>query len=120
MTQIGPDAPANLDAVTCTRADRLARATPAEMEAALSFLSMLDPEAFEIAFAAVPATSHDDDEPVPMCRGCGGLVGIFPDRGLRWFHVRGNSLASGSQQVHDPGHAPEVTWILPDEDLADL
>jgi hypothetical protein len=120
MTQTGPNAPANLDAAAWRRADRLARTTPGEMEAALGLLSMLDPEAFEIAFTAVPTTPHDDDEPVPVCRECGGLVGIFPDRGLHWLHVRGNGIASGAQQVYDPGHAPEVIWILPDEELDNL
>lgn len=121
MTQIGQNALANLDAVARKRADRLARATPGEMEAALRLLSLFDPEAFEIAFTAVPAASDDDDdEPVPVCRGCGGLVGMFPDQGLHWFHVRGDGIASGAQQTYDPGHAPEVIWILPDEDLDDL
>ena len=121
MTQTGPNAPAKLDEVARKRADRLARTTPGEMEAALSLLSMLDPEAFEIAFTAVPTTPHDDeDEPVPVCQRCGGLAGMFPDRGLRWLHVRGDGITSGAQQVYDPGHAPEVIWILPDEELDDL
>lgn len=121
MTQTGPNAPANLDAVARKRADRIARATPGEMEAALGLLSMLEPEAFEIAFTAAPTTPHDDDdEPIPVCQECGGLVGIFPDRGMRWLHVRGNGIASGAQQAYNPGHAPVVTWILPDEDLDDL
>jgi hypothetical protein len=55
-----------------------------------------------------------------VCRQCGGLVGIFPDRGLRWQHFRGDATTSGAQQVYEPGHAPEVTWILPDEDPDDL
>jgi hypothetical protein len=85
---------------------------------------MLDPEAFEIAFTAVrPAAGDDCDDgggPIPVCRQCGGLAGIFPDRGLRWQRVRGDAITSGTQQTYDPGHAPEVTWILPDEDLYDL
>jgi hypothetical protein len=121
MTQTGPDSPANLDAVARKRADRLARTTPGEMEAALSLLSMLDPEAFEIAFTAVPATRHDDDEePIPVCRECGGLVGIFPDRGLRSLHIRADGITFDAQQTYDPGHPPVVTWIMPDEDLDDL
>ena len=61
ITQSGPNAYANvddaragLDASASKRADRLARDTTNQMEAALALLSMLDPEAFEIAFAAVP------------------------------------------------------------------
>jgi hypothetical protein len=54
MTQSGPNTPADLDASARGRADRLARATADQMEAALALLSMLDPEAFEIAFTAIP------------------------------------------------------------------
>jgi hypothetical protein len=90
------------------------------MEAALALLSMLDPEAFEIAFTAVPSAASDDDEAIPVCRACGGLVAIFPDRGLHWQHLRGDGITSGTQQVYDPSHAPEVTWILPGEDPDDL
>jgi hypothetical protein len=92
------------------------------LEAALALLSMLDPEAFEIAFTAVPLAPHDDgdDEPMAVCGQCGGLVGLFPDRGLRWLHVRGGGITSGAQQIYEPGHGPEVTWILPDEDPEDL
>jgi len=121
MTQPGSNAHARtgLDASARQRADRLARATAGQMEAALALLSMLDPEAFEIAFTAVPSAAGDDcdGEPIPVCRQCGGLVGIFPDRGLRWQHVHGDAI---TQQSYDPGHTPEVTWILPGEDPDDL
>jgi hypothetical protein len=129
MTQPGPyahtyldGACAGLDASARSRADRLARATAGQMEAALGLLSMLDPEVFEIAFTAVPLALHDDgdDEPIPVCRQCGGLVGIFPDHGLHWQHFRGDRTTSGAQQIYQPGHVPEVTWILPDEDPDDL
>ena len=128
MTQSRPNAHAQLDNACASpdasarqRADRLAMATPAQMEAALGLLSMLDPEAFGIAFTAVPPVPHDNgDEPVPVCRHCGCLAGIFPDRGLRWLHVRSDATTAGTQQVYDPGHAPEVTWILPDEDPDNL
>jgi len=121
MTQSGSIAHADLDAAARKRADRLARATPGQMQAALGLLSMLDPEAFEIAFTAVPAAPGDDgDEPVAMCLHCGGLVGVFSDRGMHWQHFRGDGITSAAPQVYDPGHAPEVTWILPDEDPDDL
>ena len=122
ITQSGPDAYVNPDASARERADRLARATTDQMEAALALLSMLDPEAFEIAFTAVPvAASGDcDDEPIPVCRECGGLAGIFPDHGLRWQHFRGDDATSGAQQIYEPGHDPAVTWILPDEGPDDL
>jgi hypothetical protein len=122
MTQSGPNAHAGLDASARGRADRLARADAGQMQVALALLSMLDPEAFEIAFTAVPVApdGDSDEEPIPVCRQCGGLVGIFPDRGLRWQHFRGNSITSSTQQIYEQGHAPEVTWILPDEDPDDL
>ena len=128
ITQPGPNAHSDLDGACADldlsarkRAERLARATADQMEAALALLSMLDPEAFKIAFTALPLASDDcDDEPIPVCRQCGGLAGIFPDRGLRWQHFRGDGTTSGAQQIYQPGHAPEVTWILPDEDPDDL
>jgi hypothetical protein len=85
-------------------------------------LGMLDPEAFEIAFTAVPLSPGDDGdyEPIPVCRECGGLVGIFPDHSLGWQHYRGDGTTSGAQRIYDPGHSPEVTWILPDESPDDL
>jgi len=122
MTQSGPNAHADLDAAARKRADRLASATVGQMQAALALLSMLDPEAFEIAFTAVPPAPSDDgdEEPIAVCRQCGGLVGIFPDRGLRWLHFRGDGITSAAPQVYEPGHVPEVTWILPDEGPDDL
>lgn len=108
----------NPDVSARHRADRLARATTGQMEAALAYLSVIDPEAFEIAFTAVtPDASEmpEDDEAIPVCRRCGGLAGIFLNRGLHWQHFRGDSVTSGAQETYDPGHAPEVTWILPGE-----
>jgi len=75
---------------------------------------------FEIAFTAVPVAADDSDEPISVCRECGGLVGIFPDHGLRWRHFRGDGTTSGAQQIYEPGHDPAVTWILPSEDPDDL
>jgi hypothetical protein len=40
------------DAAARRRRDRLARANAGDMEAALAFLGMIDPEAFEIALTA--------------------------------------------------------------------
>ena len=57
ITQSGPNAHANPDGACAGRdaaARRLAWATAGELEAALALLSMLDPEAFEIACTAVP------------------------------------------------------------------
>ena len=119
IAQPGQDAHQNPDPAARHRADRLAKASADQMEAALAYLSMIDPEAFEIAFTAVtPAADEipEDDEAVPLCRQCGGLVGIFLSRGLQWQHFRGDGITSGTQQIYDPGHAAEVAWISPDED----
>ena len=122
ITQPDQPAHANPDAAARHRSDRLAMATVDQMQAALAFLSVLDPEAFEIAFTAVtPARDgseddrNEDDEALPACRRCGASVGIFPDHGLDWRHYRGDGITSGAQHIYDPGHAPDVTWCLPDE-----
>jgi hypothetical protein len=112
------------DAAARKRADRLAKATTDQMQAALAFLSMIDAEAFEIAFTAVaPAPAEDgseDEDPIPLCATCGAPVGIFPEIVLSWRHFRGDATASGTHQTYDPGHAPEVAWYLPDEDPEEL
>jgi hypothetical protein len=66
IAQPGHDAHPNPDQSARQRADQLAKATTDQMESALAYLSMIDPEAFEIAFTAVaPAASeiHEDEEP---------------------------------------------------------
>ena len=120
ITQPANAAHANPDVAARQRADRLAKATVDQMQAALGFLSVIDPEAFEIAFSAVSLAAPDDhpedDEPVPVCRACGAQVGIFPEHGgLDWRHYQGDGVTSGAQQIYNPGHVPEVTWCLPDE-----
>ena len=62
----------------------------------------------------------EDAEAIPLCRQCGGLVGIFPERGLQWQHFRGDLITSDGQQIYDAGHAAEVAWVLPDEDPDEL
>jgi hypothetical protein len=119
----GNDAHANPDLAARQRAHRLARATPEQIETALAYLSAIDPEAFEIAFTAVTAAGDEageDEEPVPVCRRCGAMIGIFPDRGLQWRHFRGDSVTSGAQEVYEPGHTAQVIWILADEDHQEL
>jgi hypothetical protein len=105
------------DAAARKRADRLAKATTDQMQAALAYLSIIDAEAFEIAFIAV-AQAHDDpedEEPIPLCATCGAPVGIFPEVTLNWRHFRGDATASGIHETFDAGHACEVAWYLPDE-----
>jgi hypothetical protein len=119
----GNDAHANPDQAARHRADRLAKATPEQIENALAYLSAIDPEAFEIAFTAVTTVGDktpEDEEPAPLCRRCGALIGIFPDHGLDWRHFRGDGATSGAQEIYDPGHAAQVTWILADEDPEQL
>jgi hypothetical protein len=118
ITQPGQDAHPDPDAAARQRADQLAKVSSEQMEAALAYLSMIDPQAFEIALtAAIPADDqiHEDDEAIPVCRQCGGLVGIFLTRGLQWQHFRGDGVTSGAQEIYDPGHAAEAVWILPNE-----
>jgi hypothetical protein len=96
-----------LDAAARHRADRLAEATTDQIQAALAYLSMIDPEAFEIALTAVaPACADDpeDDELIPLCRACGAPVGIFPGLTLNWRHFRGDATTSGPHHTYDPGH----------------
>jgi hypothetical protein len=106
------------DAAARKRADRLAKATADQMQAALAYLSMIDSEAFEIAFTAAapaPADESHDEDPIPLCATCGAQVGIFPELILDWRHFRGDAVAWGTHQTYDPGHTPEVAWYLPDE-----
>jgi hypothetical protein len=123
IAQPGQDAHPDPEAAARQRADQLARATADQMEAALAYLSIIDPEAFEIAFTAVAPDAdevHEDEEAIPVCRRCGGLVGIFLSRGLQWQHFRGAGVTSGAQEIYDPDHAAGVAWILPDEDPEEL
>lgn len=95
-----PAAHPDPDAAARRRADRLARATSEEMRTALAYLSVIDAEAFEIAFTGVPEDGTEDaeQEPLPVCRRCGALVAIFPDLGLGWRHFTGgDGLAPGAQ-----------------------
>jgi hypothetical protein len=95
------------DAAARKRADRLAKATTDQMQAALAYLSMIDSEAFEIAFTAVAQAPDDpeDEERIPLCATCGRPVGIFPEAILNWRHFRGVTTASGIHETYDPGHA---------------
>jgi hypothetical protein len=118
IAQPGQDAHAIQGISSRRRADRLARATGEQMETALAYLSMIDPEAFDIAFTAVSPDAGDlpeDHEAEPLCRTCGAPVGIFLDHGLGWVHYRGDGITAGAQEIFDPGHAPEVSWYLPDD-----
>jgi len=123
IAQPGQQAHPNPDAAARERRDTLARATAEQMESALAFLSMVDPQAFEIALTAVTSPAGetpDDEEPIPVCRECGALVGIFLAHGLRWQHFRGDGTTSGAQEIYDPGHPAEVAWLLPGEDPEEL
>jgi hypothetical protein len=124
ITQPGPPAHVHPDQAARRRRDRLARATPGQAEAALAYLSTIDPLMFEIAMDAADQmtgiTPRDeaagDDEAVPVCRRCAAQVGIFLDHGRQWQHFRGDWTTSGTQEIYDPGHPAEVTWHLPGEE----
>ena len=98
------------------RLDRVAAATFEQLSAALIFLSVFEPDAFDHSMDA--AQSDDDDNPgatgeaEPVCAICGGKIGIFMERGLAWLHYTGDGTTVGQQQIYDPGHAPMVTWRL--------
>jgi hypothetical protein len=124
ITQPGSPAHVHPDEAARKRRDRLARATAGQAEAALAYLSVMDPLMFEIAMDAADLTAGEapgaeapvDEEPIPVCCRCGSLVGIFLDRGLEWQHFRGDGTSAGAQEIYDPGHPAEITWRLPDED----
>ena len=63
IVQPGRHAHPNPDAAARQRRDRLAKATADQMESALALLSMIDPEAFEIALAPRPATARRPTSP---------------------------------------------------------
>jgi hypothetical protein len=70
ITHPAQEAHPDQDAAARNRADGLAKATTDQMQAALAYLSMIDDEAFEIAFTAVaPDATGDpeDEEPIPLC-----------------------------------------------------
>ena len=103
------------------RLDRVAAATFEQLSAALLFLSVFEPDAFDHAMDV--AQSDADDQPgatgeaEPVCATCGGTIGIFLERGLAWQHYTGDGTTVGQQHIYDPGHAPAVTWRL-SEDLS--
>jgi hypothetical protein len=55
-----------------------------------------------------------------VCRQRGAPVGIFLAHGLRWQHFRGDGATSGTQDIYDPGHPAEATWLLPGEDPEEI
>jgi hypothetical protein len=124
ITQPGVPAHVHPDEAARNRRDRLARATAEQAEAALAYLSTIDPLMFEIAMDAADliaggapgAEAPEDEEPVPVCRRCAGQVGIFLNHSLEWQHFRGDGTTSGAQEIYDPGHPAEVTWRHPGDD----
>ena len=100
------------------RLDRVAAATSEQLSAALIFLSVFDPDAFD---HAMDVAESDDDNPgatgeaEPVCAICDGKIGIFLERGLAWQHYTGDGTTVGQQQIYDPGHAPVVTWRLAED-----
>jgi hypothetical protein len=129
MTQPGVPAHAHPDEAARKRRNRLAKATAAQAEAALAYLSAIDPLMFEAAMdaadlifgetvgsAAPGEEGPDGEEAIPVCRHCAGMVGIFLDHGLDWQHFAGDGITAGTQEIYDPGHPAEVIWRMPGED----
>ena len=100
------------------RLDRVAAATSEQLSAALVFLSVFEPDAFD---HSMDVAQSDDDNPgatgeaEPVCAICDGKIGIFMERGLAWQHYTGDGTTVGQQQIYDPGHAPVVTWRLAED-----
>jgi hypothetical protein len=103
---------------THPRLDRVAAATTEQLSAALIFLSVFEPDAFD---HSMDVAQSDDDNPgstgeaEPVCAICDGKIGIFMERGLAWLHYTGDGTTVGQQQIYDPGHAPVVTWLLAED-----
>jgi hypothetical protein len=99
---------------THPRLDRAAAATFEQLSAALIFLSVFEPDAFDHSMDVAP--SDDDDNPgatgeaEPVCAICDGKIGIFMEPGLDWRHYTRDGATVGQQQIYDPGHVPVVTW----------
>ena len=97
------------------RLDRVSTATSKQLSAALIFLSVFEPDAFD---HAMDVAQSDDDNPgatgeaEPVCAVCGSKIGIFLERGLAWRHYSGDGTTVGQQYIYDPGHATVVTWRL--------
>ena len=97
------------------RLDRVAAATFEQLSAALIFLSVFEPDAFD---HSMDVAQSDDDNPgstgeaEPVCAICDSKIGIFMERGLAWRHYTGDGTTVGQQKIYDPDHAPVVTWRL--------
>ena len=100
------------------RLNRVAAATSEQLSAALIFLSVFEPEAFD---HSMDVAQSDDDNPgatgeaEPVCAICDAKIGIFMERGLDWRHYTGDGTTVGQQHIYDPGHAPVVTWRLAED-----
>jgi hypothetical protein len=66
--------------------------------AALIFLSVFEPDAFD---HSMDVAQSDDENPgatgeaEPVCAICGGKIGIFLERGLAWRHYTGDGTTVG-------------------------
>jgi hypothetical protein len=100
------------------RLDRVAAANLEQLSAALIFLSVFEPDAFD---HAMDVAQSDDDNPgatgeaEPVCAVCGSKIGIFLERGLAWLHYAGDGTTAGQQHIYDPGHTTVVTWRLSED-----
>jgi hypothetical protein len=100
------------------RLDRVAAATSEQLSAALIFMSVFDPDAFDHAMDVAESADENPGatgEAEPICELCGASIGIFIERGLDWQHYAGDGTTVGGQRIYDPGHTPVVTWLLTED-----
>jgi hypothetical protein len=123
IAQPGRDAHPNPDQAGRQRADQLAKATTEENGGCTLVPEHDRPGGIrDRAHRGHPSRDQisQDDEAIPLCRRCGGLVGIFLSRGLQWQHFRGDGITAGGSGIYDSGHPAEAAWISPDEDPEEL
>jgi hypothetical protein len=110
FTHPAREAHPDLDAAARHRADRLAKASNDQIQAALAYLSMIHRR------RPGPRRRPRRRRPHPALRYL-----RRPGRDLPRVHPQLAPLPRrrrrlGTHQTYDPGHAPEVAWYLPDED----
>ena len=123
ITQPVAPAHAHLDEAAHRREERLAEASAEQLNAALAYLSSVDPVTFsavmdaaDILTGTAPTNMPDGaSEAVPVCGRCDAQIGVFLHRGEDWTHFLGDGTTAGAQEVYDPGHPAQLAWHFPDQ-----
>ena len=99
------------------RADRLAKASPDQIEAALAYLSMIDPEAFEIALTVVAPTPTRlrTTSPSRCAAPAAPRSPSSPNSPLTGVTSVATPPPPVPIETYDADHAAEVAWYLPQE-----